>query len=75
MSHAVNYFPSIIYLIGVGSWGGLTLGLSLLSDLIGLLTMHLYVCYLVATAVFANQLRTAGSLWNLFRGTHSSTTL
>lgn len=69
LSHVAPYFPAIIYFIGLSGWAGLTMSMSLVSDLLSLLTVHLYVCYLLATAVFANQLRTAGSLWNLFRGT------
>jgi phosphatidylinositol glycan class Q protein len=62
------YLPAAIYFIGLSGWSGVTMILSLSSDLLGLFTVHLYVSYLCATAVFANILRTAGSLWNLFRG-------
>lgn len=64
----VPFLPSTIYLIGVSGTCGLTMALSVLSDLLSFMTLHLYLCYIVATAVFAAQLQTAGSLWNLFRG-------
>jgi hypothetical protein len=62
------YLPLVIWAIGASGRTGLTLILSLSSDLLSLLTVHLYVCYLCATAVFAHMLRTVGSLWHLFRG-------
>ena len=48
---------------------GMTTAISLLSDMLCLFTAHIYVCYLVSTIVYHHQLKTAGSLWNLFRGT------
>lgn len=46
----------------------MTMILSLLSDLLSVLTIHLYICYLLATTIFSQQLSMLGSLWNLFRG-------
>lgn len=66
------HLPAVIYFIGLVGWSGLTMSLSLVSDLLSFLTLHLYLCYLIATAIFSNQLSTAGSLWNLFRGEYSS---
>jgi phosphatidylinositol glycan class Q protein len=68
LSITAPYFPSIIYFIGTSGRLGLTMVLSLLSDLLGILTFHLYICYLIGTAIFSVQLTTAGSLYNLFRG-------
>ncbi|KAL0948061.1 hypothetical protein HGRIS_010685 [Hohenbuehelia grisea] len=62
------YLPHIIYGIGIISCGGMTMGLSLFSDLLSVLTTHLYICYLLSTAVYHRSLLTAASLWNLFRG-------
>jgi len=42
--------------------------LSMFSDMISLLTIHIYVSYSAATAVCHRIIQTAGSLWNLFRG-------
>lgn len=67
---ASPYLPRILYLIGITSsfGGGLTLAVSLISDLFALLTLHLYVCYIISNAVYARVLSTGGSLFNLFRG-------
>ncbi|KAF8063501.1 N-acetylglucosaminyl transferase component-domain-containing protein [Lyophyllum atratum] len=62
------YLPSIIYAIGVLSCGGVTLTISLVLDMLALLTAHIYVCYVISGAVYQRMLKTAGSLWNLFRG-------
>ncbi|PBK61009.1 Gpi1-domain-containing protein [Armillaria solidipes] len=62
------HLPAIIYFFGVASWGGATFSISLFSDLLAILTAHIYVCYFVSNAVYARLLTTAGSLWNIFRG-------
>jgi phosphatidylinositol glycan class Q protein len=64
------YFPLILYCIGCGGILGMTMVLSLVSDALSILTLHTYVCYLLATTVFARLLKLLGSLFNLFRGTH-----
>ncbi|KAK7045950.1 pig-Q [Paramarasmius palmivorus] len=65
--------PTIIQAFGLissfgGIVGGLTMMLSLFCDLLAVFTVHIYVCYVMTNAVYARALRTAGSLWNLFRG-------
>ncbi|THU85426.1 Gpi1-domain-containing protein [Dendrothele bispora CBS 962.96] len=65
--------PVIIYVIGIlssfgGVIGGMTMSISLFSDLLSLSTVHIYVCYVIANTVYGRVLVTAGSLWNLFRG-------
>ena len=67
--------PTIVYIIGIFGMGGLTMILSLSSDLLSLLTIHIYVSYLAATTACRRILLTAGSLWNLFRGTFCALTL
>ena len=62
------YFPVMLRIIGLMGRLGMTMILSLLSDLLSVLTGHLYMSYLVATVVFSRQLSVAHSLWNLFRG-------
>lgn len=75
LTYIAPFYPQVVYAIGISGWTGLTMSLSAISDVTSLLTMHLYVCYLVATTIFDHQLRTAGSLWNLFRGmVHSART-
>ncbi|CUA74925.1 N-acetylglucosaminyl-phosphatidylinositol biosynthetic protein gpi1 [Schizosaccharomyces pombe 972h-] [Rhizoctonia solani] len=65
---ATPYFPLALYCIGSAGSLGITMILSLISDGLGILTLHIYVCYLLATTVFARLLKLIGSLFNLFRG-------
>ncbi|KAH8827227.1 N-acetylglucosaminyl transferase component-domain-containing protein [Flagelloscypha sp. PMI_526] len=61
--------PSVLYTMGVISLiGGVTMTISLLSDLLSLMTAHIYLSYLLTNAVYKRALVTSGSLWNLFRG-------
>ncbi|KAF9466714.1 N-acetylglucosaminyl transferase component-domain-containing protein [Collybia nuda] len=60
--------PALIYIIGIVSCGGVTLAISVFIDLLAVLTAHIYICYAVSGAVYQRMLKTAGSLWNLFRG-------
>jgi len=62
------YFPSFIYVLGCMWPLGLTMMLSLASDLLSAITASLYGSYLVATGIFRVQLAAVGSLWRLFRG-------
>ncbi|KAI0772949.1 Gpi1-domain-containing protein [Trametes elegans] len=68
LKHAAPYFPTLIWLIGLAGCCGMTMIVSLLSDVLSVLTVHLYACYLISATVFSQQLSLAGSLWNLFRG-------
>lgn len=72
---AAPYLPAMIYTIGTLSSGGMTLAISISSDLLSLLTAHIYMCYIISTAVYYRQLRMAGSLWNLFRGKYQSSVM
>ncbi|KDN51679.1 hypothetical protein RSAG8_00226, partial [Rhizoctonia solani AG-8 WAC10335] len=65
---ATPYFPIVLYCIGSSGTLGTTMVLSLLSDALSILTLHTYLCYLLATTVFARLLKLIGSLFNLFRG-------
>ena len=65
------YFPWIFKIMGIVGWFGLTMILSLGSDLLSLFTLHLYLAYIIATGIFAGQVSVAHSLWNLFRGMYS----
>ncbi|KAG8998693.1 phosphatidylinositol N-acetylglucosaminyltransferase subunit gpi1 [Tulasnella sp. JGI-2019a] len=62
------YFPSLINLAGICGWAGFTMLISLASDALSILTVHLYFSYMVATTVFSQQLSVLASLWRLFRG-------
>ena len=68
LSLLAPHFPVILRVIGNMGRFGMTMILSLLSDLLSVLTAHLYLSYLIATAMFSRQLSIAHSLWNLFRG-------
>ncbi|KAG8748921.1 phosphatidylinositol N-acetylglucosaminyltransferase subunit gpi1, partial [Ceratobasidium sp. 428] len=68
MHLAAPYFPFAIYCIGSSGVFGMTMILSLTSDFLSILTLHIYFCYLLATTVFARLLNLLGSLYNLFRG-------
>ena len=65
---STDYLPTIIYVIGTVSSGGITLTISLFMDLLAILTVHIYICYVISAAMYQRMLKTAGSLWNLFRG-------
>ncbi|KAM5536827.1 hypothetical protein V8D89_009545 [Ganoderma adspersum] len=68
LQHAGPHFPALIWLVGASGYCGMTMVVSLLSDVLSVLTAHLYVCYWIAATVFRHQLGLAGALWNLFRG-------
>lgn len=65
--------PILISLLGMSGRLGLTMILSILSDALSLLTVHVYCGYLVATAIFSQMLSVFGSLWRLFRGKTQTT--
>jgi phosphatidylinositol glycan class Q protein len=61
----------MLYIIGILSCLGMTTAISIFSDMLCLFTAHIHACYLISTTVYHQQLKTAGSLWNLFHGTCS----
>lgn len=71
---AAPYFPGLIYLFGICGWAGSTILISLTSDALSVLTVHLYLSYMVATTVFSQQLSVLASLWRLFRGRQTCST-
>ena len=62
------YLPHIIYLIGFSSFAGATMPISLLSDLLSTLTVHIYSFYTASAKIFHWQLTIIVSLFHLFRG-------
>ncbi|KAI9446870.1 Gpi1-domain-containing protein [Lactarius indigo] len=62
------HFPMIVYAIGLSGYGGLTVPLSLFSDLFNALTLHVSMSYLVLKRALSYQTFALRSLWNLFRG-------
>ncbi|KAI8993400.1 N-acetylglucosaminyl transferase component-domain-containing protein [Pilobolus umbonatus] len=62
------YTPRIIRIIGVSGIFGVTMVISLSSDFLALMTLHVYCFYMVAARIFNWQLVILNSLFNLFRG-------
>ncbi|KAF2033299.1 Gpi1-domain-containing protein [Setomelanomma holmii] len=62
------HLPHLIQLIGVSSFGGATLPISIFSDLVSLLTLHIYSFYIASARIFHWQLTIMISLFHLFRG-------
>ncbi|KAF9075741.1 N-acetylglucosaminyl transferase component-domain-containing protein [Rhodocollybia butyracea] len=71
------HLPTIVYVFGLVSsfgaliskwYGGMTMAIALLYDMLVLLTLHIYVCYVIAGMIYKRVLWATGSLWRLFRG-------
>lgn len=60
--------PEIIQFIGFSSFAGATMPISLFSDLVSLLTLHIYSFYVASARIFNWQLSIIFSLFHLFRG-------
>ncbi|KAH8102231.1 Gpi1-domain-containing protein [Cristinia sonorae] len=60
--------PNLIYIAGLLGTCGMTMTISMTSDLLSCFTLHLFICYRASALIFSYQLSIAGSLWNLFRG-------
>lgn len=60
--------PTVISLIGLSSFAGASLPIALFSDLVSLLTMHIYCFYIASARIYNWQLTTIISLFHLFRG-------
>ncbi|GAN01193.1 N-acetylglucosaminyltransferase subunit [Mucor ambiguus] len=62
------FTPQIIHLIGMSGVFGVTMIISLSSDFLAFMTLHVYCFYMVAARIFNWQLVILSSLFNLFRG-------
>ncbi|KAH7085248.1 N-acetylglucosaminyl transferase component-domain-containing protein [Paraphoma chrysanthemicola] len=62
------YLPLLIQVIGFSAFAGATLPISIFSDLVSLLTLHIYSFYIAAARIFHWQLTIMISLFHLFRG-------
>ncbi|KAL0140639.1 N-acetylglucosaminyl transferase component-domain-containing protein [Mucor lusitanicus] len=62
------FTPQIIHLIGLSGVFGVTMIISLSSDFLAFMTLHVYCFYMVAARIFNWQLVILSSLFNLFRG-------
>ena len=60
--------PAIIYFVGFASFAGATMTVAIFSDLLSLLTIHIYCFYTASARIFNWQLTIIMSLFHLFRG-------
>jgi phosphatidylinositol glycan class Q protein len=60
--------PHAIYFIGFSSFAGASMPIALFSDLLSLLTIHIYSFYVASARIFHWQLTIIISLFHLFRG-------
>lgn len=62
------YLPHVIYIIGCSSFAGASMPIALFSDLLSMLTIHIYSFYIASARIFNWQLTIIHSLFHLFRG-------
>jgi phosphatidylinositol N-acetylglucosaminyltransferase subunit Q len=62
------YLPMIVYFIGFSSFAGASMPIAIVSDLLSLLTLHIYCFYIASARIFNWQLTIIYSLFQLFRG-------
>ena len=62
------HLPTIVYMIGFSSFAGASMAIAILSDLLSLLTLHIYSFYVASARIFNWQLAIIISLFHLFRG-------
>ena len=60
--------PRIIWFIGFSSFAGASMPIALFSDLLSILTIHIYSFYLASARIYHWQLNILISLFHLFRG-------
>ncbi|KAI9754075.1 MAG: Sterol 3-beta-glucosyltransferase [Chaenotheca gracillima] len=60
--------PHIIYFIGFSSFAGASMPISMFSDLLSILTLHIYSFYTASARIYNWQLTIIISLFHLFRG-------
>ncbi|RHZ67561.1 phosphatidylinositol N-acetylglucosaminyltransferase [Aspergillus thermomutatus] len=62
------YLPHVIYVVGCSSFAGASMPIALFSDLVSILTVHIYSFYVASARIFNWQLTIIVSLFHLFRG-------
>ncbi|XP_029433130.1 phosphatidylinositol N-acetylglucosaminyltransferase subunit Q isoform X1 [Rhinatrema bivittatum] len=62
------FIEMILWYVGLSTCLGLTIALSLLSDIIALLTFHIYCFYVYGARLYCLKIYGLSSLWRLFRG-------
>ncbi|KAK4124495.1 Gpi1-domain-containing protein [Parathielavia appendiculata] len=60
--------PHVIWFIGFSSFAGASMPIALFSDLLSILTLHIYSFYLASARIYHWQLNILISLFHLFRG-------
>ncbi|SCZ97426.1 BZ3500_MvSof-1268-A1-R1_Chr4-2g07206 [Microbotryum saponariae] len=65
--------PELVYLVGASAYGGTTLFLSVISDVLSLLTLHLFGFYIFATSLFRWHIALLRAVFNIFRGKRYNT--
>lgn len=60
--------PHVVRFVGFASFAGATMSLSLCSDLISLLSLHIHCFYIASARMYSWQLSILISLFHLFRG-------
>ncbi|KAK4053782.1 pig-Q [Microbotryomycetes sp. JL201] len=68
LKRILPHLPSIVYIVGLSGLLGTTMFISVASDLLAVLTLHLFVFYLMATFIFRWHVSMLGALFNIFRG-------
>ncbi|KAJ5601833.1 N-acetylglucosaminyl transferase component [Penicillium lagena] len=62
------YLPHLIYVVGCSSFAGASMPIAVFSDLLSILTIHIYSFYIASARIFNWQLTIIISLFHLFRG-------
>uniref|UniRef100_A0A8C6XJ88 Phosphatidylinositol glycan anchor biosynthesis class Q n=1 Tax=Naja naja TaxID=35670 RepID=A0A8C6XJ88_NAJNA len=62
------FIEKILWYVGLSACLGLTVALSILSDIIALLTFHIYCFYVYGARLYCFKIYGLSSLWRLFRG-------
>ncbi|XP_062820246.1 phosphatidylinositol N-acetylglucosaminyltransferase subunit Q [Anolis carolinensis] len=62
------FVEMILWYVGLSACLGLTVALSILSDIIALLTFHIYCFYVYGARLYCLKIYGLSSLWRLFRG-------
>ncbi|KAL0630811.1 pig-Q [Maublancomyces gigas] len=62
------WLPRVIYAIGFSSFAGASMPIALFSDLLSILTLHIYSFYIASARIYNWQLSIIISLFHLFRG-------
>ncbi|CAG8033310.1 unnamed protein product [Penicillium olsonii] len=62
------FLPTVIWLVGCSSFAGASMPIAIFSDLLSILTVHIYSFYIASARIFNWQLTIIISLFHLFRG-------